>query len=203
MGHFPPQTSPLVPLGGYPWFLPGGKQGFFGSWGSNGNVACTKFAPQGTQLPLASLQSSLGVIPFATWRYFQVADFLHKLQPQLWSFDILTSFESLCINLPDPKHLLSQMYKLVLGSQYLTVPYYIWEHEKELGQEFTPSQVQRVFKFMHSTSVSSHIHDFSYKCIIRWYSIPSSSNVSDSGCQMLERMWTGHFSLFMVVLSQD
>lgn len=127
MGQYAPQTSLLALLGGFSWFPSGEEWGFFGNWGSDGKVACAKFASQGTLLQLAKLLSSFGVLPFAAWRYLQMASFLHKLQPPLQSLDTLTVFESLCVNFPGSAHLLAQMYHLVLGLQNTGVPYYIRE----------------------------------------------------------------------------
>lgn len=45
MGKLAPQTSPLAPLGGYPWFLPGEESRKFGKMGYRWE--CAKFAPGG------------------------------------------------------------------------------------------------------------------------------------------------------------
>lgn len=110
---------------------------------------------------LSELQTSYQMIHFASQRHRQIADSLNKLQPQLRLLNTLTTFESLCVDLPESKHLLSQMYKLVLSAQSTSVPYYIKEWKRELGQDFTPSQIQSIIRLTHTTSISSRVQETS------------------------------------------
>lgn len=84
-----------------------------------------------------------------------------------------TSFESLCRELPDFRHLLSQMYKLVLGTCSITVPYYIRKWEKELGLELNNPQIQRIIKLTHTSYIISRTQESSYKRLNRLYKTSS------------------------------
>lgn len=44
-GKYAPCTSPLAPLGGYPWFPPGEEGVALGPWGSDRNTMFSRYAP--------------------------------------------------------------------------------------------------------------------------------------------------------------
>lgn len=92
----------------------------------------------------------------------------------LQSLDTLTTFETVCVNLPESKNLLSQMYKLVLSAQSTAVPYYIREWERELVQDFNPLQIHKMMiRLTHAISISSRVQEMAYKFLTRWYRTPS------------------------------
>lgn len=78
----------------------------------------------------------------------------------------------MCVHTSSARHLLSQMYRLVLGTQNKTVPYFIREWEGELKQGFTTAQIKKLIDSTHSTSISSQVQEMSYKLLGRWYRTP-------------------------------
>lgn len=73
-----------------------------------------------------------------------MTDFFNKLKPRVRPLSTLTTFESLCTHISAPRHLLSQMYRLVLSGQYTLVPYFIREWERELNHTFTSLQIKKL-----------------------------------------------------------
>lgn len=163
-GAYATWTSSLIPLEGFPWFPPGEDVHFFLSWEANGDMSCTKFAPEGKLF----LRSHYGDFPMSSWRHILV-DFLSKLQPPLRPQGTLSPFESWCVRSLESRHLLSYVYKLVLEAYAQTAPYFIKEWERELGTEFSPTQIQKIMHLAHVSSISTRIQESSFKCLTRWY----------------------------------
>lgn len=106
------------------------------------------------------------------WRYHQLGCFFKGLKPGMRPVSSLTAFESMCVNIPTERHLMSQMYRLILATQNRTVPHFIREWEGELGHNLTTAQIKKLFNLTHSTSISSQIQEMSYKFLTRWYWTP-------------------------------
>ena len=53
-------TSPLAPLGGFPWFAPGEHPSFFRTWAEDGESRCGRFVQDRGLLPLATLREQYG-----------------------------------------------------------------------------------------------------------------------------------------------
>lgn len=84
------------------------------------------------------------------------------------------------------RHLLSQMYTLVLGTRKNIIPYYIREWEGELNHGFTPIPIKKLIDATYYTSTSSQIQEMSYKFLTRWYrtpvKLPQMYRTTDARC---------------------
>lgn len=172
LGKIAPMISPLAPLEGFPWFEPGEDKKNLEGWGREGGVTCARIAPSGKLIPLKDLIEEWGDIPMSLWRYFQITDFYNKRKSLIRPLNTLTVFESWNLKIPETKHLLSRMYKLLLNINSTTTPYFIKEWERELGGRFSTLQVKRLFKTTHTSSISSHTQEMAYKFLVRWYRTP-------------------------------
>ena len=72
--------------------------------------------------------------------------------------------------------MLSQMYRLIQGSQQNKVPYFIREWERELNMRPSDQQIKKIIKSTYSTSISSHVQEMAYKFMTRWYRTPVRLN---------------------------
>ena len=123
----PWDISPLAPLEGFPWFPPGEEVGSMKAWGRDGDTTCSKFAPGATLTALPELRRSQGTVPMVEWRYHQSRCFFQNWKTRIRPLNLLTIFENRCVKILRSKHLLSQMYRLILGTRIKTTPYYIRE----------------------------------------------------------------------------
>lgn len=137
--------------------------GYLGAWGQDGDTTCGRFAPCRVLLTLTELVSSLGNIPLAGWKYHQLVSFFNKIKLLLRSLNSLTIFEKQCEQLSDARHLLSQMYRVILSGQDGTVPYFVREWERELDQILRNTQIEKMIKLTYSTSISSRVQEMAYK----------------------------------------
>ena len=183
-GDYAPGISPLAPLEGFPWFPPGEEVGSMKAWGRD--TTCSKFAPGGTLTPLPELRRSLGTVPMVEWRYHQLGCFFQKWKTRIRPLNSLTTFETRCVKIGRANHLLSQMYRLILGTRRKTTSYYIRDWEGELNHRFTTQQIKKLIDSAHHTSVSSQIQEMSYKFLSRWYRTPvrlaQMYRLADNGC---------------------
>ena len=140
----------------------------------------------------------------AECKYDQLRDWFNKWKHQMRPANPLNTFEEWCVNLSEPGHMLSRMYKLVLSANGHTIPYYIREWENGMGHNFTTEQVDRLMETTHHSSISSYIREMSYTFLTRWYRTPTrlvqmypSADINCwRGCNQ-----KGSFT-FMVVLSR-
>lgn len=110
------------------------------------------------------------------WRYNQMKSFFKKIKPLLRPLNTITRFESRCVHLGEGRHMLSQMYSLILSTQKKTIPYFVREWERELNKVLSDEQIKKMIQSTYSTSISSYSQEMAYKFLTRWYRTPARLN---------------------------
>lgn len=75
-----PQTSPLAPVGGFPWFPPGVRVSFLGTWVSDGVVSLARFEEGHSLVLLATHREQYCGFPFDL---IEISGFLSQVQQKL------------------------------------------------------------------------------------------------------------------------
>lgn len=105
-----PPVSPLAPLGGFLWFEPGERAGFFEAWVDDKNASCGKLLRGGKLLPFESLGNRPGSPHLNFWKYRQLHHFFAVHGNSIRDISTLSPFEGLFILEEPVPHMISELY---------------------------------------------------------------------------------------------
>lgn len=167
-----PDPSPLFPILGNPLFTPGFSDPVFRSLAAAGCFRATHFIRE-TEWPTRSdlhLDSKTTVLGF--WRIIQLSHFLTSLPPAREFFRPLTTFEKFCVMKGQPRHMVSQMYSLLISPEEDFSLDYFSRWERDLQISFSPEQRAKILLFTFKSSIHTQAQESGYKLLTRWYRTP-------------------------------
>lgn len=114
------------------------------------------------------------------WRYLQLNNFVNRLPQPIRSGRQLTDFEKLC-DKEAPRNTVSQIYKILLASEKLEMPPFIFKWERDLGTKKDIDTIKKIFKISANSKIDSRTAEMNYKCISRSYLTPEITSKYQKG----------------------
>lgn len=109
-------------------------------------------------------------MPF--WLALHLRYFLKKLPPPECFRRELTEFEKICNGEGHIGHILSLVYKKLIGTRRGTTPDFIKKWARDLEIELTEQQISKLLALTHKSSMCCNVQETGYKIITRWYRTP-------------------------------
>lgn len=154
-------------------------------WVDDGNASCGKLLRNGRLIPFESLTGPQ--INF--WRYRKLHHFFEVHGSSIRDIASLTHFAGLFIADEPVPHMVSELYQLLGSSSLAAKPLYIRVWERDLGLEFSNSQLTYLYQLTHSSSIDSKMQETNYKILSRWYWVPA--NLARIYSSTSELCWQG------------
>lgn len=118
------------------------------------------------------LQDSVAT-PMDHWRYRQLAAFVHSLPKPIRPLTELTPVEAALAEPQPVERPISHFYQILQTQNSAEDPAFLYNWEKELQKELSPTQKSTILIMSHISSSATNTAEVNYKLLTRWHYTPA------------------------------